>query len=93
MNTFLISFEFLPPSFSSIQEKILVNHIKSFGSWANPTSNLWLIKTYSSKEMVMNKLRTGIGPRDRLLIMKVTNEWISFNLQSVVVDWMKSKSL
>ncbi len=89
MNTFLITFEMLPPSLT-VQEEILINAIKSFDSWARPTPKTWLIKTYLTREQVINYLRTYIGPNDRLLVMLVNNDWIAINLPNDVVNWMKS---
>ncbi len=89
MNTYLITFDILPPSFP-VQESILIDAIKSFGLWARPTSKVWLIKTYSTSEMVMNTLVSKSGPKDRILIMSVDNRWISRNLPTEIVTWMKS---
>lgn len=89
MNTFLISFEMFPPSLA-VQEEILINAIKSFDSWARPTSKTWLIKTYLTREQVINFLKAYIGPNDRLLVMLVNNDWISINLPNDVINWMKS---
>ncbi len=89
MNTFLISFEIFPPSLP-VQEEILIKAIKSFDSWAKPTSKkVWLIKTYLTREQVMDYLKAYIGPNDRILVMLVSNDWIALNLPNEVVNWMK----
>ena len=88
MNTFLISFETYPPSLP-VQRGIIENKIRSFGAWARPTSFVWLIKTPFQREIVMNVLRTALGPNDKLLVMKVDNEWIAFHLSKDVVNWMQ----
>lgn len=89
MNTFLITFEIFLPSLAT-QEEILINAIKSYGSWARPTSKVWLIRTYSTREQVINYLRAYMGPNDRILVMLVNNDWIATNLPNDVVNWMKS---
>ncbi len=89
MNTFLISFEIFAPSLP-VQEGILINAIKSFGSWARPTSKIWLIKTYLTREQVMGNLRSQAGPNDSILVMLVSNDWIAINLPNDVINWMKS---
>ena len=89
MNTFLISFDVFPPSLA-VQEVILINAIKSFDSWARPTLKVWLIKTYLDREQVMNHLTAHAGPKDRILIMLVSNDWIANNLPNDVINWMKS---
>jgi hypothetical protein len=89
MNTFLITFEINFPS-TPIQESILSDAIKSYGSWARPTSKVWLIKTFSTQGMVMKALMSKVGPNDRILIMAVDSRWIARNLSNEVVTWMKS---
>lgn len=88
MNTFLISFEIFPPSFA-VQEEILINAIKSFDSWARLTSKVWLIKTYSAREQVMDHLRANAGPNDRIIVMLANNDWVALNLPNDVINWMK----
>jgi len=89
MATYLIAFETFPPSLA-VQEQILIDAIKGFGNWARPTSKTWLIKTFLTREQVINQLRANAGPNDKLLVMLVSNDWISVNLSSDVVNWMKS---
>ncbi len=89
MNTYLVSFETLPPSLQ-IQEDILINAIKMFGPWARPNSKVWLIKTYLTREQVIESLRASAGPNDKILVMSVNNDWIAVNLPNDVVNWMKS---
>lgn len=89
MLTYLITFEIFQPSLP-IQEQVLTNAIKSFGNWARPTSKVWLIKTYLTREQIINQLRLSAGPNDKILVMLVSNDWISVNLTSEVVNWMKT---
>lgn len=89
MNTFLITFEILFPSLP-VQNQIIIDAIKSFGYWAKPTSSVWLIKTYSTKEDVINRLRSSAGPNDKILVMRVGNDWIATHLSEEIVNWMKS---
>ena len=88
MNTFLISFETYPPSLA-LQEGIIINQIKSLGDWAHPTSSIWLIKTFFPREYIMNTIKSVSGPNDRILVMRVNNDWISSNLPNDVINWMK----
>lgn len=89
MNTFLISFEIHPPSLP-MQRQIIIDSIKSFGYWAIPTNAVFLIKTFNSMEYVMNRIRSFSGPNDKILVMKVTNDWIALHLSNEVINWMKS---
>ena len=90
MKTFLITFETRPPSLPGIQDQIIINAIKSFASWARPLSHIWLIKTPLTREQVIEHIRKYLGPNDKILIMLVSNDWISINLSSEVINWMKS---
>lgn len=89
MNTYLITYEIHPPSLP-LQEGIIINAIKSFPQWARPTNKVWLIKTYLTREQVMDTIRSNAGPNDRILVMLVSNDWISLNLSNDVVNWMKT---
>jgi hypothetical protein len=89
MNTYLITFELYSPSLP-VQEQIITSAIKTFDSWAKPTSKVWLIKTYLTRDQVINYLIDNSGPNDRLLVMSVNNDWIARNLPNDVVNWMKS---
>lgn len=89
MNTFLITYQIFPPSLS-LQEEIIINQIRSFNAWARPTGAVWLIKTYYSREFVMDQLKSVAGPNDRLLVMRVSNDWIALHLPTDVINWMKS---
>jgi hypothetical protein len=93
MNTFLITFEIKYPSLIPVQTNILINQIKSFNAWARPTNSVWLIKTYLPKEEVIKILRNAAGPSDKILVMKVSDEWISVNLTTEVINWMRSRPI
>ena len=90
MNTFMVSFEIKIPSIPGVQDVVIINAIKTFDSWAHPLNNVWLIKTYFTREQVIQYLRNYLGPKDKILIMKVNYEWISLNLTNEVINWMKS---
>ncbi|HBB76279.1 MAG: hypothetical protein A2186_04225 [Candidatus Levybacteria bacterium RIFOXYA1_FULL_41_10] len=88
MNTFLITYEL--SLLGNFSEASIENKIMSFGYWARPLKNTWLIKTSYAKEYVMDNMRPHFSTSDKLLIMKVSDEWISLNLQDEVINWMKS---
>jgi hypothetical protein len=87
-NTYLISFQIVSPSLP-LQEGIIVNQIKSLGDWAHPTSSVWLIKTFFPRDYIMSTLKSVSGPNDRMLVMRVNNDWIASNLPNDVINWMK----
>lgn len=67
----------------------LINKIKSYQYWAKPFPSVWLIKTTNTKESIMSYLRTDLSTSDKILIIEVTNDWISLNLNKDVVEWMQ----
>lgn len=88
MNTYLITYNFSKPNL--LLEMNLITAIKSFNFWARPLPNVWLIRTMGYRNNVMGVLQNYIGPQDKLLIMKVDNDWISLHLEKDVVSWMQS---
>lgn len=83
MKTYLITFESILP------EETLINKIKSFQLWARPMGNVWLIKTTSDRQSVFNFITEGTILIGKILIIEVTNDWISKNLPVEVVQWMQ----
>jgi len=88
MNTFVIIYELSDPALEVLYTS-LFSQIKSFEYWARPLRNIWLIKTITTKEEVMSRLRSTLRYGDKILIMSVNKEWISFNIDPVVVKWMQ----
>lgn len=89
MKTYLISYDLIRPE-SSPEYTRLINLIKTATTWAKPLESLWLIKSNLASAEIMNQLRTVIDANDKILIIEVTNDWISLNLAKEVIDWMKS---
>ena len=65
------------------------NHIKSFQLWARPLKSIWLIKTTSDRQQVMNYLQPTLAFNDKLLIIQVTDDWIALRLPDTIVKWMQ----
>lgn len=83
MKTYLITFE------STFPETIIISRIKSFQLWARPLGNIWLVRTTSDRETVFNYLTNGVYFTGKILVIQVTNDWISKNLPTDVVNWMQ----
>lgn len=88
MKTYLITYNLIftengPLSLS------LINKIKSYQYWAKPLPNVWLIKTLNDLRTVIDYFRPDLYPGDKILIIEVSNNWISLNLDPDVVNWMK----
>lgn len=84
MKTYLVTYESI---FS--EDPNLISSIKSFEQWAHPMGDIWLIKTYNDRQEVFNKLKTSSSFITKLIIIQVTNDWISYNLPPDVVSWMQ----
>jgi len=83
MKTYLVAYDSILPELS------LIDKIKSFQLWARPLTNVWLIKTDSDRGSVMNYVTSGSFFVGKILIIEVTNDWISRNLSQEVVNWMQ----
>jgi len=83
MKTYLILYE------SIFQEDAsLINTIKSFERWAYPIKNAWLVKTYLDRQTVYDRLKNSSAFVTKLVVIRVTNDWISYNLTPDVIRWM-----
>lgn len=84
MYTYLIIYE-------SIFEKdeAVTSCVKSFGTWANPLKEVWLIKTYLGRQAIYDKIKASSPFLNKLLVIRVTNDWITFNLSQEILQWMK----
>lgn len=87
MNTYLISYDLTWPE-DREDYKILIDFIKRYNRWAKPLQSVWLIKTDKTVTQVRDELRSRVENSDKLLIIKVTDSWASFNISKDVTDWM-----
>jgi len=83
MKTYLIALE------SAFPETPVINKIKSFQLWARPMTNVWLIKSTSDRVSIYNYLLTGTFFTGKILVISVSDDWISKNLAQEVVKWMQ----
>lgn len=84
MQTYLITNESLFQEDSNF-----IDSIKSFEKWARPMKNIWLIRTYMDRQSVYNKLKSSSNFTSKLLVIRVTDDWIAYNLPQEVVQWMQ----
>lgn len=85
MKTYLITYE----TFNLGLENSFIEEIKKFEYWARPTNFVWLVKTDLNRNQIFNKIRPFLGISDKLLVIEVTQDWISDNLTNDVVNWMR----
>ena len=88
MKTYLITYNLLFGE-SSPYYTAFNNKIKSYQYWAKPLPNIWLVKTNTDLQTIINYLKTDLFKGDKLLIIEVNNNWISLNLDPDVVKWMQ----
>lgn len=89
MKTYLISYDLKQPASVYNYNKI-GGAIRSFGIFAKPLESLWLIKTNFTALQVYNYLIKYIHSGDKLLVIHVDNDWIAYNLENSVINWMRS---
>ena len=81
--TYLITYETIIP------DSTMVDKIRSFPLWARPMTNVWMIKTDSDRDSVMTYLTSNTFFVGKLLVIRVTNDWIAKNLTQEVINWMQ----
>jgi len=89
MKIYLISYDLTIPESSLDYERLIKTIQDSFEYWAKPLKSLWLIKTAQPRDEVMRVLRTVTDPNDKILVIEVTSDWIAFNINSEVIEWMR----
>ena len=89
MKTYLISYDLVQNA--PLQEyENLINAIKAYQIWAKPLESVWLIKTEQTASEIMNYLLKFVTTKDRILVVRVTPDWMSYGLPLQVTDWMKT---
>lgn len=88
MTSYLITYDLLFGN-SSQSAVNLTRKIQAFRLWAHPLTNVWLIKTELDRNSIYNFLKPHLYPSDKILIINVTDDWISYNLGTDVVKWMQ----
>lgn len=90
MKTLLISYDLGSPE-TYEDYKILINHIKTFSSWAKPLKSVWIVKTDRSVGEVRDELRRKVDSNDKVFVIDVTRTaWASYNVSTEVTGWMKN---
>lgn len=95
MNTLLIFFKI--DSLSLMLNQRIIPYLKSSGTWAKVSDNIWLIKTTSDSIRVRDDLRSiistniGGGIRDQVIVFDISKSlWASLNLSPELVTWMQT---
>lgn len=88
MKTYLITYDLTSPE-SLPDYSRLAQAIKSHLNWAKLMQSVWLVKTTRSKNEIMDIMKRATDSNDKILIIEVTNDWISYNLPGDVINWMQ----
>jgi len=70
----------------------IIDKIKSYGAYAHAEESLWFIKDSKAASELREELKSFLDGDDKLIVIKVTLPWASFNLSKEVNDWLKTIS-
>lgn len=87
MKIHLISYDLIRPEKDYPR---LIEHIKSYGTWAKPLESVWLIETARSAEQVRDGARAHMDGNDKVLVIEVSGSAAWANLPQEVSDWLKN---
>ena len=88
MKTYLISYDLIKPETLPEYQRLFLA-IKSFEYWAKLLRSVWLIKTSKDKNNIINILMANSDSNDKFIVIEVTNDWIAYNLNPVIINWMR----
>lgn len=87
--TLLISYDLGVPEDSS-DYKIVIDYIKSLGTWAKPLKSLWLVVSGKSVSDVRTDIKNLTDSNDKILVIDVSDDnWATARISEGVTDWMK----
>jgi hypothetical protein len=66
--------------------------LKSATSWVHPRSSVWLLDSLDAPAMWRNRIRELVDPCDEVLVMRISPDWVSFNTNDEVVNWLGDNS-
>ncbi len=85
LNNILISYDLIKTK----DYTKLIDAIKSYGEWAKVLESVWIIKTNSTTEQVINNLIRSIDTDDKIIVLRLTNDGMWYNLPPDVSKWLK----
>lgn len=66
--------------------------IKSASSYTHPQDSMWLIDTALSPSDWRDKLKSAGDPNDEYFVVKLAQNWASFNMDASSVNWLKASN-
>jgi len=84
----LISYDLSAPETIHDYNKIS-QAIKTHVKWAKALQSVWLVRTNRGINEILNILKNVTDANDKLLVIEVTSNWMSYGISREVADWMK----
>ena len=69
----------------------LYSAIKSLGAWWHYLDSTWLVATSDTAVEIRDRLKRVVDDTDRILVIKLTSSWASYNLPSRAADWIRER--
>lgn len=88
MNLYLVTYDLSKPEGLG-DYYLLHEHLKTYEAWARPLQSVWIIKTYSSKDDVLNNVLRYVDGNDKVLVVGLDKNWASFHLTDKIVNWLR----
>ncbi len=62
---------------------------KLYSSWARPVKSVWIIKSSKTAGEIRDEIKTALDTNDKLIVVKLSGNWATYNITKDVTDWMK----
>lgn len=90
MAIYLVSYDLNAPG---KDYSLLYASIKELSSsWWHYLDSTWFIQTELPPSVLRDKLRQVLDSTDRIIVIKVTLPWASYNLSDKAVQWLKNNT-
>jgi hypothetical protein len=87
MSYYLISYDLRAPGrdYQSLYDAIK----RIANGWCHCLESVWIIGHAGPAAMIRDELKQHIDANDRLLVIKVTGDWASWNLSTEITEWLR----
>ncbi|MFA6550818.1 MAG: hypothetical protein WCT36_05730 [Candidatus Gracilibacteria bacterium] len=69
----------------------LSEHLKSlYITWARPVKSVWIVKSDKDAGAIRDEIKTVLDSNDKLIVVEVSGNWGTYNVDKEVTDWMKN---
>ncbi len=70
----------------------LIEAIQSYGLWWHQSKSTWFIETNQNTKQVLNNLRNFTEVGDKIIVIKVQQNWWASGHSEIEYDWMKNRN-